>query len=736
MKTFRKILLILCLGFFVFAIGFCGYYSFVTYDVSLQTEKLLLPDTQIVIYDETGQKVSGASSFQTRDIVRIDTLPKYLPAAFVNVEDKRFYRHNGFDGVGIGRAIFKNLFSGSFKQGASTISQQLIKNTHLSMEKTVARKLKEVKLTRQLERKYSKKEILETYLNTIYFGHNCYGIANAAQVYFDKPASSLSLAESALLAGLVKAPNHYSPFKNPEKAYARRKTVLQVMLAQKSITESEYKNAVNADLPTTFYKNEAKSYAHFAIEEMDQILENLSLTSAGRIELFTHLNPSIQTALEVSSKKRESDVSLIVLHNKSHGIQGYYSTIASGRRSPASLIKPLLVYAPAIENGIISPATLILDEKTSFGNYSPKNYNDKYYGYVSVRESLEKSLNVPSVKTLNALGVENAAYYGDKMALEVPENDRNLALALGGMEYGYPFKDLISAYTVFPNSGVFSPCRFIKEIRRNGVTVYKQNDSQCNVFSPETAYLITDILKGAVKNGTGKALKDLPFSVAAKTGTGGEKDGNRDAYTVAYTSEHTIGVWCGNANNTPIETTGGGTPAKMCKNALEQLYCNSYPTEFEKPQGVKEIMLDRISYENEHRILRSDTIAPLAFQKKELFWEKYPPTAQSSLFSKPTVATPNICLTEKGVRIYFDSSQPQYYRYKLLRKTGGKQEIIYDGAAFQEAWDRNLYPNTRYEYTLIAYYQTHEGVPVQLPIIYTGNERILPPITNKPWWTE
>ena len=368
MKTFRKILLILCLGFFVFAIGFCGYYSFVTYDVSLQTEKLLLPDTQIVIYDETGQKVSGAGSFQTRDIVRIDTLPKYLPAAFVNVEDKRFYRHNGFDGVGIGRAIFKNLFSGSFKQGASTISQQLIKNTHLSMEKTVARKLKEVKLTKQLERKYSKKEILETYLNTIYFGHNCYGIANAAQVYFDKPASSLSLAESALLAGLVKAPNHYSPFKNPEKAYARRKTVLQLMLAQKSITESEYKNAVNADLPTTFYKNEAKSYAHFAIEEMDQILENLSLTSAGRIELFTHLNPSIQTALEVSSKNRESDVSLIVLHNKSHGIQGYYSTIASGRRSPASLIKPLLVYAPAIENGIISPATLILDEKTSFGN--------------------------------------------------------------------------------------------------------------------------------------------------------------------------------------------------------------------------------------------------------------------------------------------------------------------------------------------------------------------------------
>jgi hypothetical protein len=124
------------------------------------------------------------------------------------------------------------------------------------------------------------------------------------------------------------------------------------------------------------------------------------------------------------------------------------------------------------------------------------------------------------------------------------------------------------------------------------------------------------------------------------------------------------------------------------------------------------------------------------FQKKEIFWEKYPPTAQSSLFSKPTVATPNICLTEKGVRIYFDSPQPQYYRYKLLRKTGGKQEIIYDGTAFQEAWDRNLYPNTRYEYTLIAYYQTHEGVPVQLPIIYTGNERILPPITNKPWWTE
>ena len=736
MKTFRKILLIICLGFFIFAIGFAGYYTFVTYDVSLQAEKLLLPDTQIVIYDESGQKLSAAGNFQTRDIVRIDTLPKYLPAAFVNVEDKRFYRHNGFDGVGIGRAIVKNLFSGSFKQGASTISQQLIKNTHLSMEKTVTRKLKEFKLTRQLERKYDKKEILETYLNTIYFGHNCYGIANAAQVYFDKPASSLSLAESALLAGLVKAPNNYSPFKNPEKAYARRKTVLQVMLKQKSITENEYKNAVNADLPTTFYKNEAKSYAHFAIEEMDQILENLSLSSAGRIEVFTHLVPSIQTALEASAKTRESDVSLIAIHNKSHGIQGYYSTTASGKRSPASLIKPLLVYAPAIENGILSPASLILDEKTSFGNYSPNNYNDKYYGYVSAREALEKSLNVPAVKTLNALGIEKAAYYGEKMALNVSENDRNFALALGGMEYGYAFKDLMSAFTVFPNNGVFSPCHFVREIKRNGITVYKQSDSPCNVFSPETAYLMTDILKGAAKNGTGKVLKDLPFSVAAKTGTSGEKQGNRDAYTVAYTSEHTVGVWCGNANNTPIQTTGGGIPAKMCKNVLEKIYFFATPAEFEKPQGVKEIMLDRISYENEHRILRADAIAPLAFQKKELFWEKYPPTSQSSLFSKPTVNAPNICLTEKGVRIYFDCAQPPYYHYKLLRKTGEKQEIIYDGASFQEAWDKNLSPNTRYEYTLIPYYQTHKGVPIQLPIIYTGNEGILPPITNKPWWSE
>ena len=239
MKTIKKLLLAFLFLFLSALLVGIGYYFAVTKDVSLQEEKLLLPDVQICAYDEENQKISSGIGFSTRETVKVERLSPTTKNAFLCVEDKRFYSHNGFDYRRIAKAALNNLKAGSFKEGASTISQQLVKNTHLSLEKTFNRKLKEVKLTKALERKFSKDEILEMYLNTIYFGHSCYGVECAAGFYFGKQAETLTTAEAATLAGLVRSPNNYSPFKNAEKCLARRKRVLSLMLSQNANSKQE-----------------------------------------------------------------------------------------------------------------------------------------------------------------------------------------------------------------------------------------------------------------------------------------------------------------------------------------------------------------------------------------------------------------------------------------------------------------------------------------------------------------
>ncbi len=733
MKVVKKIFLVVICAGLAFALAFCGYFFIATKQVNLDETKLLLPDTQVVIYDQNNEKVPSSFSFSKRSVVALEDLPSHLPSAFVCTEDKRFYSHHGFDLIGIGRASLKNITSGGFSQGASTISQQLIKNTHLTLEKTIGRKLKEFKLTRQLERRYSKDEILEIYLNTIYFGHNRYGISDAAEFYFNKEAGQLTASESALLAALVKAPNHYSPFKNPEKSLARRNVVLRLMFEQNALTEKEYKSALNAPLPTLNSTINARTYNHFAIEEMDQILENLGATANGKIELFTCLNTKTQAALEEASKGLDSDKTSIVVNNETRGVEGYFSTVPMIKRSPGSLIKPLIVYAPAFEEGLLSPASQILDERTDFGGYCPKNYGNEYHGYVSARTAIAKSLNIPAVKTLNSLTVGKANEYAQKMGLEIPQNDQTLAVALGGMEYGYSFFSLMDGFTVFANDGRYAPSHFIREIRQNGQTIYRREEKERTVFSPETAYLITDTLRSAVKEGTAKRLRPMPFEVAAKTGTVGVGDKNTDAYTVAYTSGHTVGVWLGNADNSPVATTGGGLPCEAACTILEGIYKDVLPDNFDRPIGVKDVPLDRHALEQEHRMMIADSIAPITEIKYELFDGRYAPKEQSDRFSIPKIATPKIAFLDKKVYITFEATPPNYYRYRIYKKANGKEEMIYDGESFTEFVDDALEANTAYQYAVQAYYQQNFGTIITLPTVFTPKKGA-PPIANAPWW--
>lgn len=734
MRLFRKILLVFALGFLTCWIAFFAFFFSVTKSAKLNPEKLLLPTTQVSIYAESGEEIHVFGSFDKRSIVPIDSLPPYLPTAFINTEDRRFYQHNGFDCKGIVRAFLKNAKSKSFKEGASTISQQLIKNTHLTHEKTIKRKLQEVRLTMQLERKYSKEKILETYLNTIYFGHSCYGISDAAEFYFGKSAKELTLAESAMLAGLVKSPNNYSPFNAPEKAFARRKIILGLMKAQGSISENEYQNAVNAYLPTTYPKKAPHSYGDFCLQEMDKILESQGVPIRGKIELFTYFSSRSQSILNCEAELANTDKTLILRNNHTGGIEAVTSSVRPLRRQPGSLIKPLLIYAPAFEEGLLSPASPILDQPTDFHGYSPKNYNEEYLGYVSARTAIAKSLNIPAVKTLNSLGIEKAEAYAQKMNLPIENDDKNLSFALGGTTHGYTLQSLLDGYATLANDGFFQPSYFIKEIKTNGISLYRASPQKRSVFSPETAYLTTSTLLTAAKEGTAKKLRNLPFDVAAKTGTVGTKKGNSDAYTIAYTTNHSLGVWMGNADNSAIDATGGGIPCTICQNVLEKLYKNARPENFERPSGVKSYPIDLFTYQSEHRILLADQTAPRAYTQAELFWEKYAPTEPSNLFLRPCIQTPNIHIDGQEATISFLTPPPEFYCYKIVRRCNGKETVVYEGAAFQTFHDKALQANMSYEYTVIPYYQHTQGTPIRLPAIYV--QEPAPPILDKPWWND
>lgn len=345
------------------------YYFGVTAGVRLDATRLSEDKAQVCVYDKDGEKIDLPALKQTASF---SALPDYLPNAFVAVEDKRFYSHRGFDYRRIVKAAMKNITSFSFREGASTLSQQLIKNTHLSGEKTIKRKLKEMKLTRILEKNYSKNEILSLYLNSIYFGHSAFGVEEAAAYYFGKSAEVLDAAESAMLAALVKSPNNYSPFRAPEKCLKRRNFVLSLMRDQGFLDDSSYQAAIKKSLPEAPSEtNECgKSYLSRVFEEVSEIYPYEK--ALGNLKIYTYFDRNLQTRLE--NVKANSDFSSIVLDNRTHGVKACYSTIGSNiKRLPASLMKPLAVYAPALEENVVTPATPVLDEKTDFGGYSPNN---------------------------------------------------------------------------------------------------------------------------------------------------------------------------------------------------------------------------------------------------------------------------------------------------------------------------------------------------------------------------
>ncbi len=717
--TFGTIFVLLLAAFF--------YYLGVTRGITLDAEKLTLETVGPTILDGEGQPIEAAAL--EKDIP-FEEFPPYLPKAFVAVEDRRFYTHSGFDPRGIARAVLKNLRSFSFREGASTISQQLIKNTHLTGEKTLSRKLKEFKLTRVLEKRYSKDEIMELYLNSIYFGHSAFGIGNAASFYFGKKTSDLTVGESAMLAALVRSPNRYSPFIDAEKCLARRDLVLSLMKEQGFLDEKAYDEAKAEALPLSPAKSPDRiRYLDLVYKELEDIFPDAETSSLSGLRIYTAFDPELQKIL--SSFEAEHDLAIFVRSTKGNAVKAFHATAGMLRRLPASTIKPLLVYGPAIEEGLISPATPVLDERTDFSGYYPDDAGGATGEYMSVRYALAHSVNIPAVKILNSMGIERGAEYLERMGMHVPKEDLSLALALGGMREGFTLKELSDGYATFAKGGCFAPSKAILSIRdKRGRTLYESPSYEQKIFSEGTSFLMQDMLSTAAKEGTAKRLSGLPFFVAAKTGTAEGAKGNTDAYTMAFTSEDVVGVWAGNKDNSPIPSSGGGLPANLAKKVLEKLYEQKTPGAPQRPQSVVRLSCDKNIYKTEHRLVRCDPIAPPIEGFEEWFKEEFVPTEQSTKFSHPTIKNPQICVKNGCVNIVL--CQEEYYSYIVKRKHRGEVATIYEGAYCRDICDNSVQSGECYSYTVIPVYKGHAGVPVELPSVQIARSDALP----ENWWED
>lgn len=721
MRILKKVFAIALAAVLAAALGGLVYYLLATASASLDPSALRPVQNNVSVYDGDGGLIAECSASGDNGAAYSD-LTQNTVEAFLAAEDKRFFSHKGLDYRRMAKALWRNVTTLSFKEGASTISQQLVKNTQLSPEKTIARKLKEIKLTRQLEKRYSKEEILEMYLNTIYFGHNCYGIKSAARFYFDRDVEELTLAQAATLAGMVKSPNNYSPFKHPENCLARRDHILSVMREEGYIDESERREAAAEALPAEGHSRLgfAESYLSRVFSEAE---EYIGANAYGGLKIYTYLDGGLQKTLEELSAMSETDKSFCVIDNAGHGVKAFFSTIGNAPRLPASAIKPLAVYAPALEENLISPATPVLDEKTDFGGYSPRNFDGEYHGYVSARQALAKSYNVPAVKILNALGTEKAAAYLEKLGLHTERDDLSLALALGGMKKGYSLQELTQAYSAFACGGTYAPAAFVRKITDgNGKTVYERQTKEKRVFGEDTATLLNDMLAGAVTDGTARKLKSVSagYELCAKTGTGGSGAGNTDAYCISYTSHDTVGVWLGNADNAPMEKiTGGGLPANVNAKILEYLYTDAPPADLARSADVVDCALDKTEYEQNHKLVLCDPNAPI--QEKtvhDLFKKSARPREQSYRFSRPALEKISAVVQNDGICIVL--CQTEYYSIVINRESCDGFTTVYCGKCPKDFLDTDVEEGQSYLYSVTPYYNEFVGKTVELPkLLYT-----------------
>ena len=580
----------------------CGFLT-----ASLNTRSNLaediVPPASSQIYDIHGNEIANIHAAENRRPIGINEIPKNLQNAFIAVEDNRFYDHIGIDPRGIVRAIWANIRGRTVTEGGSTITQQLAKNAYLTQDRTLKRKVQEVFLALQLERQYTKQEILELYMNQIYFGQGAYGVQAAARTYFGKDAKDLTLNECAMLAGIPKSPNYYSPVNNMDAATERKAVVLDQMVKYGYISDSEAAAAKKEPLHIAKNTNDGgKSASYFVDYVLQQLAEKYGDDAIYKdgLKIYTTIDMDMQAAAETAMKN------LPTYFTDANGIvqpqgalvaidphTGYIKAMVGGRgtdqfnratqavRQPGSAFKPF-VFAAALENKY-TPESIIEDKPLKVGSWEPQNYSRNFSGKVRLRDVVRWSLNVPTVRIAQDIGIDKAIFYAQEMGistfvLDGATNDRNLATALGGMTRGVTPLELTSAYGTFANRGIHvKPVAILRVVSRTGKVLEEAERKEKSVMSADNAAALTAMLEDVIRRGTGTRA-NIGRPAAGKTGTTSDY---HDAWFVGYTPDLVTGVWIGNDSVSDLHGMSGGmTPAVIwqafMQKALAQMPIRSF----------------------------------------------------------------------------------------------------------------------------------------------------------------
>jgi penicillin-binding protein 1A len=581
---------------------------------NVETISVFSPSETTEIYAADGTVLAKLHRKENRYIIPLEKISPMLQKAVVSVEDERFLNHRGIDFQGIIRAAVTNITKKRIEEGGSTITQQLARNLFLTKKKSITRKIAEIVLALQIERRYTKSEILELYLNQIYWGHNTYGIESASLVYFNKHAVDLNLAEASLLAGIIEGPEKFSPHKNMEGAKQRQASVLSKMVELGMITEAsanaarKYPLALSTETPNK-YKFVAPYFTTYVINQLIDKYGEYTVYNGG-LRVYTTLDLNKQRVAEnvVSKFLQEegetynfSQAALVSLDPRT----GYIRAMVGGasfeasefnrawqsKRQPGSSFKPF-IYTAAMEVGVSpgfiledSPATYEVpaDEWNPEGKWEPKNFDEKYRGKVTVRQALERSLNIPSVRLIDKIGVGNAVDVAKRMGIKSPLK-RALGLTLGISEV--TLIEMTSAYGVFANGGIrVEPVAIIKIAGPRGQLIYKHTITEKRVLDKNIAAVMVDMMQGVLLRGTG-VRGNIDRPAGAKTGTTEEF---KDAWFIGYVPQLVTGVWVGNDNNEPMEgVTEVAVTPRMWKAYMSNVLFDEPVIDFPKPEGLVE----------------------------------------------------------------------------------------------------------------------------------------------------
>ena len=596
--------------------------------------------SQIYYINDKGEEVPlvNLSSEENRVWVDIEEIPKSLQDAIVSIEDERFYEHSGFDIRRTTKALFVHMFNKVTGRpttfGGSTITQQLIKNLTNQKQKTAARKIQEISKAVNLEKQLSKSKILELYLNSIYLSQGCSGVQTASRLFFQKDVSELNLAESASIAGITQYPSLYDPLVNPDKNKEKQEIVLKKMLELEKITEKEYEEAVSYELKFNTDAINGQASGRINSYFVDQVITEVKgdlikkgytdavatkLLYTGGLKIISTCDPKVQNALEKVYKDNANfpgsggeggaQSSMVVLDPYTGGIKGIVDGLGSiegslGRnsasqtlRQPGSTIKPIGVYAPAIEAGLINAADIYEDKPLNYGGWAPQNYDRKFYGPVSVRYALKKSLNTIPVQILSEFGADRSFSFlkNDLRITSLVKNEKRSdgkmysdiglsQLALGGVTDGISVLRLAAAYAPFVNRGMYSePTSYTLVVDSAGKEILKNPVESKIVISEETAYIMAQMLRGVVTSGTGASAN---FSGSIFTGgkTGTTSD-NNDRLFVGFTPYYVAAAWYG--YDSPKSIPASGNPClPVWKKVMTEIHSGLPAKQIAKPSGV------------------------------------------------------------------------------------------------------------------------------------------------------